>query len=346
MLVFFCVVSQAQVNPKMSALFDQLTELEAPLRIVKARSPHFPARMIYYSQLYMYGGYEGQQLIQEKDKVKRQLAAVRQTLDQLQEEAQESYHYEYHKNGNDTIIYSLNLSADTTNAEKYQNGNRTTFHSDECLNFCYAAFMDGPSMEGMLEYSVTLSDEAQNAQEPYTQSDLTEDIARLFKQHKIKPRKSYWRHDKEYSDSITKMESKDFGVSMYFYNNRHDGDTEVTIYTLPEEQLQQARQLLGEVSGLAQKITNTQQDFYFNYDYTQSFGKYYWGNMLMCWDPLDSTDPQSYVLSAIWDDNGCHFIISQSHGNLLVPKDWYAIKTFVNGKKTYFKGMEPKEDKE
>ena len=336
-LAFLCVASQAQVNPKMSALFDQLTELGAYHEVVKFRSPHSLAHLTYRTNLYMYEVMPDE----EKDKVKRQLAAVRQTLDQLQEEAQESYHYEVHKNGKDSIIYSMNLSADTTDVEKYQSGNHTTFRSNECLNFYYAPWMGGSDLDGSLEYTVTLPDEDQEATAPYTLTAFKDDIARLFKQHNIKPRKSYWRHDKEYADSVEKTRSNEFCIKINFFNNRNDGDTEATVYTLPEGQEEQANQLLAEVSVLAQRVTNTPQDFYYRYDDRKSFGKYYWGNVLWCWDPLDSKDPKSYTISVIWDDYGLHFVIAQSRGNFWVPMDWYVVKTFVNGKKTYFKGLEP-----
>ena len=341
MLASLCVASQAQVNPKMSALFDQLTELGAYHEVVKFRSPHLPAHLTYRTNLYMYEVMPDE----EKGRVKRQLAAVRQTLDQLQEVAQESYHYEVHKNGKDTIIYSMNLCADTTDVVKHQNGNHTTFRSNECLNFCYTPWMGGSDMDGMLEYTVTLPDEDKEAVAPYPLTALIDDMARLFKQHNIKPRKSYWQHDREYADSLEKARSNDYVIKINFYNGRKDGDTEATVYTLPEEQKELANQLLVEVSALAQKVAGTPQDFYYRYDDRKSFGKYYWGNVLWCWEPLDSTDPKSYTISAIWDDYGLHFVLAQSRGNFWVPLDWYAVKKSVNGKKTYFKGLEPKKEK-
>ena len=54
MLSFLCVASHAQVNPKMSALFDQLSELGAYHEVVKSRSPHLPAHLTYRTNLYMY----------------------------------------------------------------------------------------------------------------------------------------------------------------------------------------------------------------------------------------------------------------------------------------------------
>ena len=335
MLASLCVASQAQVNPKMSALFDQLTELGAYHEVVKSGSPHLPAHLTYRTNLYMYEVMPDE----EKGRVKRQLAAVRQTLDQLQEVAQESYHYEVHKNGKDSIIYSMNLCADTTDVVKHQNGSHTTFRSNECLNFYYTPWMGGSDMDGMLEYTVTLPDEDKEAVAPYPLTALIDDVARLFKQHRINPRKAAWRHDKAYSDSVWKQRSKDF-ISMYSSDcYSREGVTEATIYTVPRDKEQLAGQLFHAFDSLAQKITNYRQDFYFMYNYRTGFPDFRWGCILSCYTVHDN-QPGCYSVDVEYDEHGFHFLVAQTRGVQWVPQNWPSIKSFVNGEKTYFKGMQ------
>jgi hypothetical protein len=38
-----------------------------------------------------------------------------------------------------------------------------------------------------------------------------------------------------------------------------------------------------------------------------------------------------------------HFLVLETRGVEWVPLEWYSLKSFVNGKKTYFEGMAPKE---
>ena len=41
-------------------------------------------------------------------------------------------------------------------------------------------------------------------------------------------------------------------------------------------------------------------------------------------------------------DGRYHFLVLQTRGVEWVPLEWYSLKSFVNGKKTYFEGMAPK----
>lgn len=349
LVALFCVTSQAQVNPKMQALFDQLKELEETPHITKTGGAGDLIRLNYSVHLYyspeMFSGTDSltlDSLLQdERGKLKRQVSAIRHTLDQLQEEAQESYHYEYHKNGNDTIIYSMNLCQDTTRVLKYHSDNHSVFHSDEMLLFNYQPYLPKKGYTGSLSYTVRVPDASLDTV-PYTLSALTDDIARLFKQHRINPRKATWRHDKAYSDSIWKQRSQDF-ISMYSLDGySREGVTEVTIYTVPRDKEQLAQQLFQAFDSLAQKITNYKQDFYFRYKYRTAFWGYRWDCTLSCYTEQNN-QRGCYSMDVAYDDFGFHFFIAQTRGTQWVPQNWPALKTFINGEKTYFKGMKPKE---
>lgn len=349
LVALFGVTAQAQVNPKMQALLDQLKELEETPQITKTGGVGDPVRLNYSVYLYyspeMFSGVDSLELESdlqvEREKLKRQVSAIRHTLDQLQEEAQESYHYEYHQGGNDTIIYSMNLSHDTTQVAKYKSDNRTWFHSDEHLYFSYEPYRPKNGFTGNLSYTVRVPDASLDTV-PYTLSALTDDIARLFKQHRINPRKATWQHDKAYSDSIWKQRSRDF-ISMYILDGYScEGVTEVTIYTVPRDKEQLAQQLFQAFDSLAQKITNYKQDFFFWYKYRTGFFDYRWDCTLSCYTEQNN-QRGCYSMDVAYDDFGFHFFIAQTRGTQWVPKNWPSIKTFINGEKTYFKGMKPKD---
>ena len=353
LVAFFCVTAQAQINPKMQALFEQLKELEEPPRITKTGGAGDLVRLNYSAHLYyspeMFSGGDSltlDSLLQdERGKLKRQLSAIRHTLDQLQEEAQESYHYEYHQGGNDTIIYSMNLCQDTTRVLKYQSDNHTMFHSDEILWFSYQPYLPKKGFTGNLSYHVRVPDASLDTV-PYTLTALTDDIARLFKQNRIKPRKGIWQHDKAYSDSIWEKNRKDGNyddfIRLISYDGySREGVTEATIYTVPRDKEQLAHQLFHSLDSLAQKITNRQQDFHFRYNYkTTLYDDRLWGSILNCYTEQKS-QRECYSVDMAFDDFGFHFIIAQTRGVEWVPRNWPSIKTFINGEKTYFKGMKP-----
>lgn len=351
LLALFGVTVQAQVNPKMQALFDQLKELEESPWITKTGGAGDLIRLNYDIHLYyspeMFSSVDSltlDSLLQvEREKLKQQVAAIRHTLDQLQEEAQESYHYEYHQGGNDTIIYSMNLCQDTTRVLKYQNDNHTMFHSDEILWFSYQPYLPKKGFTGNLSYHVRVPDASLDTV-PYTLSALTDDIARLFKQHRIKPRKATWQHDKTYSDSIWQKNrnSNDFIRMISYDSYSREGVTEATIYTVPRDKEQLAQQVFHTLDSLAQKVTNYKQDFYFRYNYHTTLFNRMWESILNCY-----TEPNNqrgcYSMDMAYDDYGFHFIITQTRGVEWVPQNWPSIKTFINGEKTYFKGMKPKD---
>lgn len=217
-LALICAASHAQVNPKMQQLFDKLTELDEAPRIVKSGGKDQPVRFDYRVHLYygpnMYQGVGSQSidsiLREDRKHMKQCLSIIRHTLDELQAEAAESYHYEYHKGGSDTIIYSMNLCRDTTRyASKHHTSNHPTFYSDEFLYFNCQPYHDEGEVGATLQYIVHTPCPGPQAENNSLES-LTSDIARLFIQNKIKPRMAMWRHDKTYSDSIHAVDSKDF----------------------------------------------------------------------------------------------------------------------------------------
>lgn len=347
LVALFCVTAQAQINPKMQALFDQLKELGETPHITKTGGVGDPVRLNYSVYLYyspeMFSSVDSLELDSalhvEREKLKRQVAAIRHTLDQLQEEAQESYHYEYHQDGNDTIIYSMNLCHDTTHVAKYQSDNRTWFHSDEHLWFSYEPYQPKKGFTGNLSYTVKVPESCLDTI-PYTLSALTDDITLVFKRHRIKPRKATWRHDKSYSDSIWKQRSQDF-ISMYSLDGySREGVTEATIYTVPRDKEQLAQQLFHAFDSLAHKITNYKQDYYFRYNYRTNFFDHRWDCILICYTEQNNQHG-CYSVDVAYDDYGFHFFIAQTRGTQWVPQNWQSIKTFINGEKTYFKGMKP-----
>ena len=347
MLTLICAASQAQVNTKMQQLFDQLTELDEAPRIVKSGGKGRPVRLDYSVHLYyspnMYLGIDSLSLDsilrEDRNNLTQQLSIIRHTLDELQAEAAESYHYEYHKGGRDTIIYSMNLCRDTTRyASKHHTSNHPTFYSDEYLYFNCQPYHDEDEVGATLQYTVHVPNPGTQAEKNSLES-LTSDIARLFKQNKIKPRTAMWRHEKAYSDSIMAAKAPVFESMVCISDQSLEGVTHAQIFTVPQEQEEIARQLYDEISRMALRFTEGNLDVLYRYNYL-TFDESYWGEILTCY--YDETT--SYSINMRRNESGFHFVIANTNGMEWFPVDWPSIKTFVNGKVSYFKGMEPKND--
>lgn len=350
-LAICSIASYGQINPKMSKLFDRLTEIDQAPVVIKIGGQGsltwktYTVYLHYRPDLY----YRADSLTFDslcqavRSRLDQQVVAIRHTLDDLQEEAQESYHYEYHCGGKDTILYSMNLSKDTTRIHKYQESNHTFYNSDEYLSFKLEPRKVEGTLEGRLEYTISLP-EPDSTAAPYDHEALTADIMRLFKQHRIKPRKAIWQHDKAYSDSIwaniSKISYPDWGCYMGFDAYSLAGITDATIHTVPPDNEPLAKQLLAAIDSMVLKYTDCPQKLSYQYNYGTTFEGFTEMIVLI----RDAVNPVFYYIIEIrHNEFGYHFLIAQTNGTLWVPLYWPSLKTIVNGEKTYFKGMKPKE---
>lgn len=349
-------VSHASVNPEMSKLFEELTQLgRAPMVQKTGGMGQWgnPPRLNYSVRLWFrpdlwYSRQRKEEpsvldslLRAEKTSFEKQVKAIRRTLDKLAKEAQDKSLYDNHKSGKDTIYYALTLSHDTTRVHKQQEGKRTYYYSDEFLNFSLESGKQEGTFEGHLSYTVSLPRVNLGAtSDLYSWHSLKEDIARLMDEHGVGHRDALWQHDMAYSDSIWDNGWSEW-ISLGTYGDWAHGKaglTEASIYSLPEEQEPLAQQLLAAIDSIALKFTNYQQDCFYQYNYGVTFGGFT-PDILKCYA---SHIPETYSIQAQPAEHGFHFLILETRGSEWVPLEFLKLKSFVNGKKTYFEGMAPK----
>jgi hypothetical protein len=148
-----------------------------------------------------------------------------------------------------------------------------------------------------------------------------------------------WQHDKAYSDSILAAKIPAFESMVCIGGHGNEGKTNAQIFTVPCEQEEKARRLYDEISRMALRFTEGNLDVMYRYNYLP-FEDSFWGAIMACYT-LDET--QSYTIDMRRNESGFHFVITQTNGMEWFPAGWSSIKSFVNGKVTFFKGMKPKE---
>jgi len=270
----------------------------------------------------------------------KRLKAIRRTLSELQKEAEDTCYYESHIGGKDTIFYSMNLCRDSSRVQKYSEGKYTYFYSDEYLDFLLESGRGKDAFEGRFKYTVTLPS-VNLYSDTYTWGDLNDDIERLFNEHGITHRNSFWQHDEAYSHAVwdddTEAKDRKDWVSLVNYGEyAHSGMTEAKIYSLTEDQKPLAQQLLAAIDSLALKFTNSWQDRYYEYNYGTSFeGRQ--SPMLSVYARQISETNSIRVQAA---DHGYHFLILNTRGAEWMPTEWYRLKSIINGKKTYIEGID------
>lgn len=341
MYTLLCASSFGQVNPKLQALFQQLKGFDySPFMTIKSGGKKYHVYNIQgQTVMNKYRSHDSSvadSLIrQEHDPLELQVKAIRRCFDSLMEEAQESYHYEYHRDGRDTIYYSMNIGHDSTRVSPTHGRNRRYFLSDEYLDFHYETINQEDKFYN-LNYKVPLP-EPKTAS--YTLANLTDDMSLLFKQYDIKPRQAYWRHDKEYSDSTWRKNNDNLFTSS-IHGRSNEGKTEATIYTVPLDQEPLALRLFAAFDSLIIQYTNYPQDYQYRYNCNMEINDKY-HNCLLSSFKLGETEAEYNFFDVCQDEFGYHFVIAKTRGAEWIPRNWPSIKSLINGKKTYFKGMKP-----
>lgn len=351
--------SVAQVNPKINQLFEELKQTKGALypttpSIMKrggldanGNRPSLDYSLPIYYRPDLIRGRKDSLFVDsilraDKACFDKRVKAIRRTISEMQKEAQDSLHYESHTNGKDTIVCSLNFCRDTTRVHKYSDDKFSYFYSDEFLDFVLESGKQEGTFEGRFRYTVTLPgiDLSSNT---YSWGDMIDDIESLMSKHSISHRNSFWQHDDAYSHAVwDDDESEDRKAWMNIVNYgeyAYAGVTEAKIYSLTEDQKQLAQQLLAAIDSMALRFTNSRQSRYYEYHYGASFERR--PSIMLAVFTRHISETSSIQVRAA--NHGYHFLILNTRGAEWIPTEWFCLKSFINGKKTYFEGMAPKE---
>ena len=344
--------AEGQVNPKISQLFEEVKATKGRLfrnapSIVKrggkdtyeTHSELAYSLNIYYRPDLIRGGKDSQRvdsmLREEKAVIDKQVKAILRTIAELQKEAQDSLHYESHKDGKDTIFYSMNLSKDTTRVYKSQVDNRTYYYSDEFLEFCLESGEGEGAFKGHFNYTVYLPC-IDLYSGTYTWGNLNDDVENLFNEHGVSHRNAFWQHDDAYSRAVwddTEAEDRLAWISIFNYGeDAYAGVTEAKIYSLTEDQKPLAQQLLAVIDSLALKFTNCRQSRHYEYYYGASLE----GSRPTILAVYNRHMSETNSIQVRVANHGYHFLILNTRGVEWIPTEWLTLKSFINGKKEYF----------
>ena len=288
---------------------------------------------------------------------------IRRTLSELQEEAVESYSYEYHQHGADTIITTMALKnpantdvnvhsyktplspvpeihgAPETIYLRYYNLSKETVNMSPyvplgCLSFVY---------DGIVSNVPTPTKD-------FDIAALQKRLAPILKDKRIKRRELLCRHDSTfdryaYNDSLNRIGQYKKGIQMMSTSSLGPGgESRYTIYKLTNEE--QAKAVLSQILDCVnQQIkddpeqayavdsdayfsTSYAKDIFTGYPSSQSYQDYYDGKR----DVVKKMDIKSFM-----DTQGFYIIISINHGDETFPHEWKTLKSMVNGEKVYYK---------
>ncbi|MBR1902944.1 MAG: hypothetical protein IJ826_08220 [Bacteroidaceae bacterium] len=279
----------------------------------------------------------------KKREEKRQLLldSVRTIFAKLGKESTESYMYEYHKDGKDTIKYSYKKSFPDKSREiasfkfnwiprKSEESEKIMYLDGEIMYSHFTVIPTGIAREDM----ITFDGEAFQAH--------IQPVMNKFMQ--LKGAKAYpvhWQHDEGFD--------KDDDFEGWDHHKKHAGISTGTHYYIPSEHKDVVQTLFEELISLSHDYVNKhpEQFYWIELEPTipGSTSSHSIGGLPLIVKGENNKGEDVYYLNCKFEDNAYHIFSYTVQGVCWIPREWASLKSYINGKKVYIKGMEPKKDK-
>lgn len=268
-------------------------------------------------------------------------------LDSLMLTAQESYHYESHSQGKDTILYSICIKNGADSIRKVKASNGIMIYPDalETLSF---NFTDGYkpcgkhiSGMGWLSYNknVFLPDRKSDyfKKEPYLETILP-----VLKRKGVKSWTFRWGQSDNYD--VDKNWREEFVVGHQVDIKGPDGrksnvgQTSGTMYFIPIEKRALAEDIFTAIDSLTLDHTNIYPEQMFRYTYNVkenvmgTLGNTYISQL------FEGTTSDGYHATHVYlgiTPEGFYVMIADREKNFWIPREWSVLKSYFDGKKKY-----------
>lgn len=282
--------------------------------------------------------------------------STRTTFARVNKEKAESYLYEYHNDGTDTINYSIAFRHGNDRLDYSRSGNSVQFwDAPEAVYFKYQAREKDQIVWGIYKHLyVEPRGILKEDMKPFDVAAFEAHIQPALESMKtVKGAKSwpvYWRHDQDYNADLA-YDDKLLVQTKAFHNDSiRAGLTTGTHYFIPAQREAEFMDLRLQLDSLAHDYVNRHPEQPYEYTFipivlrilpNHSILKEYPGLFHATGDIVtnsnDSSIMNSYNLRCYRDDDGFHVLSITTEGRLWIPKGWQKMKRWVNGKATYRK---------
>lgn len=274
---------------------------------------------------------------------------IRRTLSELTENAAESYSYEYHQNGHDTIITTIALKPYENEPipkkfEYPENDSYGTGKTPEMVYFRYTdtdrGLKNRMSPIGFGELRVnTIVDTALFATKDFNVEALHKAILPLFKDKTIKRHEIHCQYDSTFNilsyDGINPSIEEVMRVEQSI---RRRGDNHLTVYKFTSEDKAKAK-LHQVMECVRQYIANHPREAYTIYS-DEYFPPLNLARMFRgesCRNMYEIDKPRkSMTIDALMDENGFYIFINKWDDDEYLPANWKRLKEMVNGKEVLY----------
>ena len=271
--------------------------------------------------------------------------AVRNTCKALTDEAQESYCWEYHRDGVDSVRYAIAIG-------EYQNGDKLMtyqrqrvvqyYNAPELLSFYYNTdpYNDGTPWRakgyGYFRYEYTPDSVFMPKKDivPFDKEAYTKAILPILKQEGITSRQFYVYHDSTYTIVRKDRNEDDFVLREQTSNPVQPiSETRGTVYTLHSRA--QAYQVLEQIVKATWDYLEDHSDFWFDFHPYHGFGD---RRLDELFDGRYLTRTPSFFHVYLHNfGEEYNIMIVEGKGDMMIPAEWAVVKNWKNGKVTYDK---------
>lgn len=268
-------------------------------------------------------------------------------LDSLIQVSEESYHHESHVKGNDTIIYSICMKngEDTVKAIKALDGSMIFPNALEIVSFNFTAAPKscGKHVRGMGTLSYNKNVYLPNRKSTYFEKEpYLKKIIPILKQKGIKFWNFTWAQSADFDIQANMGKEFAWGESMSFTN---EGHTTGTMYFIPREKKVLAEDIFASIDSITLAHTDIHPEQMFRYVYNVPERVMQYENVITelfsgTTQLYDDRAAEAHVYVKLLlgiSPEGYYVAVVDATNSFYMPKEWYKLKSFVDGKKKYIK---------
>jgi hypothetical protein len=278
----------------------------------------------------------------------RIFGAIRHNLDSLMATSEESYHFESHHHGTDTIKYSLCLKNSEDSIKKINVIGRMLY--PDAVETVFFDFTASPKPCGKHVRGFGTLGYNKNVYLPdrrtyyFNKEPYLEIILPILKQKDIRSWNFKWTQSADYD--VDANWNKEFlsgetvGISESGGKIAHDGQTIGTMYFIPREKTELAKSVFTAIDSITLHYTeiHPEQMFRYRYHVKEDVMPFPDGNRLI--GMFEGTTAKGYVSTRIFfgvSPKGYYVAIADIERNFYIPKEWSTLKSFFNGEKKYIR---------
>ena len=327
LLVSFC--GYAQMNPVIDSLVRKSFMMKLGTSDFDKKGIHIQRGGVTYHRAEFRDSINYRN-VEEREK---ELKAMRDACRALSKEAKESYLWESHEEGKDTLMYLLTLNNPA--------GRETVKLMYTDKNVTFVTLDDDGTSElqpkGWYHFEYHLENGDKPSNHYVNVAEMNQRISSILHQEGIESHDFYIRHDGSYPTSSKGMDWITTPVN--YKHLPYDSETRGTLYTIPsDEQGEQVFHQLREA--IAQYNKAHPHTINFAYSRNNYHGEFWQFNLFHS-DYWEGAPKHEYRIVFYPPGNRrdgiCRVLVEETTGDLWLPEGWQNMKSWVNGKALYYK---------